>query len=108
MSELLRLDATATALIAHDVATVADAEMDAPTPCADWTVAPCSAVIPTGSAAATVVTSAAGGGSAGREAQDAVVAGAGVAAAVGVGGGEPQGAVRGHRDGAQAAVGVAE
>ncbi len=39
MSELLRLDATAIALIAHDVATVSDAEMDAPTPCAGWTVA---------------------------------------------------------------------
>ncbi|MEV2221148.1 maleylpyruvate isomerase family mycothiol-dependent enzyme [Nocardia vinacea] len=39
MSDLLRLDATALALIAHDVATVSDADMDAPTPCAGWTVA---------------------------------------------------------------------
>ncbi|MFE5458473.1 maleylpyruvate isomerase family mycothiol-dependent enzyme [Nocardia sp. NPDC056564] len=39
MTDLLRLDATALALIAHDVATVADADMDAPTPCAGWTVA---------------------------------------------------------------------
>ncbi|MBF6179206.1 TIGR03086 family metal-binding protein [Nocardia otitidiscaviarum] len=38
MSDLLRLDATALALIAHDVVTVTDAELDAPTPCTGWTV----------------------------------------------------------------------
>ncbi|MGW0640371.1 maleylpyruvate isomerase family mycothiol-dependent enzyme [Nocardia salmonicida] len=38
MSDLLRLDAMALALIAHDVTTVSDTELDAPTPCDGWTV----------------------------------------------------------------------
>lgn len=39
MSDLLRLDATALMLIGHDVATLADADLAAPTPCTGWTVA---------------------------------------------------------------------
>ncbi|MBF6059481.1 maleylpyruvate isomerase family mycothiol-dependent enzyme [Nocardia terpenica] len=39
MSELLRLDAAALALLGHDVVTVSDAELSAPTPCTGWTVA---------------------------------------------------------------------
>jgi uncharacterized protein (TIGR03086 family) len=39
MNDLLRLDATALALIAHDVAVLTDAELDRPTPCTGWTVA---------------------------------------------------------------------
>ncbi|MEU8117931.1 maleylpyruvate isomerase family mycothiol-dependent enzyme [Spirillospora sp. NPDC049024] len=38
MTDLLRLDATALALIGHDVAMVPDAAMAAPTPCEGWTV----------------------------------------------------------------------
>jgi uncharacterized protein (TIGR03086 family) len=39
LRDLLRLDAAALALICHDVVTVADAELEAPTPCPGWTVA---------------------------------------------------------------------
>ncbi|MQY26417.1 TIGR03086 family metal-binding protein [Nocardia aurantia] len=39
MIDLLRLDATALALIAHDVAMLTDAELDRPTPCTGWNVA---------------------------------------------------------------------
>ncbi|WP_063064815.1 TIGR03086 family metal-binding protein [Nocardia violaceofusca] len=39
MSELLRLDAMALALIGHDVVTLDDADLTAPTPCAGWNVA---------------------------------------------------------------------
>jgi uncharacterized protein (TIGR03086 family) len=39
LRDLLLLDAAALALICHDVVTLADADLDAPTPCADWTVA---------------------------------------------------------------------
>ena len=38
MNDLLRLDATSLALIGHDVATLTDADLDAPTPCTGWTV----------------------------------------------------------------------
>ncbi|MFI5776628.1 TIGR03086 family metal-binding protein [Nocardia sp. NPDC051570] len=38
MSDLLRLDATALALLGHDVATVSESELGAPTPCTGWTV----------------------------------------------------------------------
>ncbi|MEU8341016.1 TIGR03086 family protein [Actinomadura meyerae] len=39
MTDLLRLDATALALLGHDVAVIPDTAMDAPTPCDGWTVA---------------------------------------------------------------------
>ncbi|MEU8895677.1 maleylpyruvate isomerase family mycothiol-dependent enzyme [Nocardia sp. NPDC048505] len=39
MRDLLHLDAAALALIAHDVATLPDAALTAPTPCTGWTVA---------------------------------------------------------------------
>ncbi|WP_242884183.1 TIGR03086 family metal-binding protein [Actinomadura litoris] len=39
MTDLFRLDATALALIGHDVALIPDAAMAAPTPCEGWTVA---------------------------------------------------------------------
>ncbi|WP_019928859.1 TIGR03086 family metal-binding protein [Nocardia sp. BMG111209] len=39
MTALLRLDATALALIAHDVAMLTEAELDRPTPCTGWNVA---------------------------------------------------------------------
>ncbi|WP_227982859.1 maleylpyruvate isomerase family mycothiol-dependent enzyme [Nocardia spumae] len=39
MSELLRLDAMALALIARDVVTLGEADLTAPTPCAGWDVA---------------------------------------------------------------------
>jgi uncharacterized protein (TIGR03086 family) len=39
MTELLRLDATALALIGHDVAVLRDADLDRPTPCTGWAVA---------------------------------------------------------------------
>ncbi|MEV6322933.1 maleylpyruvate isomerase family mycothiol-dependent enzyme [Nocardia sp. NPDC051787] len=39
MRDLLRFDATALALIGHDVATVPDVDLGAPTPCTGWTVA---------------------------------------------------------------------
>lgn len=39
MSDLLRLDATALALIAHDVVTVSETDLHQPTPCTGWTVA---------------------------------------------------------------------
>lgn len=39
MSELLRLDAMALALIGHDVVTLEDADLTVPTPCAGWNVA---------------------------------------------------------------------
>ncbi len=39
MPELLRLDATALALIGHDVAMIPDTAMDHATPCAGWSVA---------------------------------------------------------------------
>lgn len=38
MSELLRLDATALMLIGHDVATLSEADLTAPTPCTGWAV----------------------------------------------------------------------
>lgn len=38
MSDLLRLDATALALIGHDVALIPDAAMADPTPCDGWTI----------------------------------------------------------------------
>ncbi|GAB4587760.1 maleylpyruvate isomerase family mycothiol-dependent enzyme [Nocardia sp. IFM 10818] len=39
MSELLRLDATALTLIGHDIATLDESDLTAPTPCAGWNVA---------------------------------------------------------------------
>lgn len=39
MSDLLRLDATALMLIGHDVATLDDSDLAAPTPCDGWNVA---------------------------------------------------------------------
>lgn len=39
MSDLLRLDATALVLIGHDVATLAETDLVARTPCTGWTVA---------------------------------------------------------------------
>ncbi|MFG2004926.1 TIGR03086 family metal-binding protein [Spirillospora sp. NPDC048911] len=39
VTELLRLDATALALIGHDVALIADSALTRPTPCEGWTVA---------------------------------------------------------------------
>ncbi|NDU77463.1 maleylpyruvate isomerase family mycothiol-dependent enzyme [Actinomadura sp. DSM 109109] len=38
MTDLLSLDATAVALMGHDVALIPDAAMGAPTPCEGWTV----------------------------------------------------------------------